>query len=231
MADNSQLDRLEQALGHVFRDRTPLVEALTHPSVDPQARGLARHGYQRLEFLGDRVLGLLIAEWLLERHGGEPEGALSRRSSALVREETLAEVAQTIGLGDHVRLSVGERDQGGRDKHAILADVAEAVIGAIYLDGGLDAARSFVRRRWADPMARDPVPPKDAKTALQEWAQGRGLPLPDYRVVDRSGADHAPQFTVEVTVTGAGQAEGRAGSKRLAERKAAAALLTSLAPS
>ena len=229
MADDSQLERLEQHLGHTFRDRAPLIEALTHPSVDPQARGGARHGYQRLEFLGDRVLGLLIAEWLLERYGDEPEGALSRRSSALVREETLAEVAQTIGLGDHVRLSTGEREQGGRDKRAILADVAEAVIGAIYQDGGLDAARALVRHRWADLMSRDPVPPKDAKTALQEWAQARGLPLPAYRVVGRSGADHAPQFTVEVTLAGTGQAEGRAGSKRQAERKAAAALLNSLA--
>ncbi|MCB9957671.1 MAG: ribonuclease III [Rhodospirillaceae bacterium] len=228
MSTAAALEGLQERLGYRFADTGVLLEALTHPSVLPEARGDAPHGYQRLEFLGDRVLGLVIAHWLLELHGDEPEGALSRRSTGLVRREALVDVARRIGLGEHVRLSQAERQQGGRAKQAILADVAEALVGAIFRDGGLAPADAFVRGWWAPLMASSETPPLDAKTALQEWAQGRGLPLPAYRVVDRTGADHAPRFTVEVTVDGAGDAQGEAGSKRAAERLAAAALLARL---
>ena len=230
MSTTAALEELQERLGYRFADTGLLLEALTHPSVLPEARGDAPHGYQRLEFLGDRVLGLVIADWLLELHGDEPEGALSRRSTGLVRREALVDVARRIGLGDHVRLSQAERQQGGRAKQAILADVAEALVGAIFRDGGLPVADAFVRTWWAPLMATSQTPPQDAKTALQEWAQGRGLPLPAYRVVARTGADHAPRFTVEVAVEGAGEAEGEAGSKRAAERLAAAALLARLVP-
>ena len=223
--DIAGLSDLQDRLGHRFAVVDHLVEALTHPSVQPDARGTARFGYQRLEFLGDRVLGLVIADWLLTHHRDEPEGALSRRSAALVRREALVDVAQRLDLGAHVRLSAAERGQGGGAKEAILADVAEAVIGAVFRDGGLDAARTVVRRWWDPLFVSNPVPVKDPKTALQEWAQGRGLPLPSYRVVDRSGEDHAPQFTVEVTLGDVGTGTGQAGSKRIAEREAAAALM------
>ena len=219
---------LAQSLGHDFGRPDLLTEALTHPSVEPEDRGTARHGYQRLEFLGDRVLGLLIAEWLFERFGSEAEGALARRYSALVRAETLAEVAHAIGLGRFLRLSAAELEQGGRDKAAILADACEAVIAALYLDGGLDAARRFVRREWQDLIERDIRPPKDPKTALQEWAQARHLPLPRYDVVTRVGADHAPVFEVQVAIDGYPPTTGRASSKRGAEREAAERLFATL---
>ena len=222
------LTALAASLGHDFGRTDLLAEAMTHPSVEPEDRGRATHGYQRLEFLGDRVLGLLIAEWLFERFEAEAEGALARRYSALVRAETLAEVAHAIGLGQFLRLSAAELEQGGRDKAAILADACEAVIAALYLDGGLDAARRFVRREWQDLIERDARPPKDPKTALQEWAQARHLPLPRYDVVTRVGADHAPVFEVQVAINGFPPTTGRATSKRGAEREAAERLFATL---
>ena len=212
-------------LGHVFASHALLDEALTHPSVMPADRGVARHGYQRFEFLGDRVLSLLIAEWLLERFDREPEGALARRHAVLVAADSLARVAKAIDLAPHIRMSPAEIEQGGRDKPAILADVCEAVIAAIYLDAGLPAARRFVRSHWVELVEEDIRPPKDPKTALQEWAQARSLPLPSYRQVDRTGPDHAPLFTVEVSVAGSEPGSGLGASKRLAERAAAEALL------
>ncbi|NNG03989.1 MAG: ribonuclease III, partial [Inquilinus sp.] len=172
-------DALSVLLQHRFARPALLREALTHPSTDPQARGGASFGYERLEFLGDRVLGLVVAEWLLERFPDEPEGALSRRHTDLVRRETLAEIARGIELGRHLILSAGEAEYGGRENEAILADGCEAVIAALYLDGGLEAARRFVRSAFAEVIDRHRRPPLDAKTALQEWVQARGLPLPD----------------------------------------------------
>ena len=221
---------LEAALGHAFADAGLLGEAVTHPSV----AGLARPGagprpglaYERLEFLGDRVLGLIVAEWLLERFPLEREGELARRHTLLVKRETLAAVARAIGLGDHLRLSPGERDSGGRANLTILGDACEAVIGALYLDGGLLPARAFVRRAWTGHLeGAGLVPDRDGKTRLQEWAQGRGKPLPVYEIVRRSGPAHEPEFEVSVTVTGFPPARGSGRSRRAAETEAALALL------
>ena len=221
-------DALSRALDHAFSDPALLREALTHPSTDPQDRGGARFGYERLEFLGDRVLGLVIADWLLERFPDEPEGSLARRHTGLVRRETLAQVARSIGLGAHLILSPGEAEAGGRENDAILADCCEAVIAALYIDGGLTAARDFIRGAFADAIDRHERPPQDAKTALQEWAQARGLPLPDYREVSRSGPDHKPVFEIEVSIAGHPPATASGSSKRVAERQAAGLLLDAL---
>lgn len=218
------LDRLCGVLGHRFADPALLREAVSHPSLLGLSRNAARE-YERLEFLGDRVLGLVIAEWLIERFPEEPEGALARRHTALVRAETLAAVAEAIDLGAHLRLSPAEGEAGGRTKPAILADACEAVIGALYRDGGLAAAQAFIRARWAAVLEGTASPPQDPKTALQEWsmAQGRGLPV--YETLARTGPDHAPVFRVRVAVAGLGEATGEGPSKRAAEKAAAVALL------
>jgi len=219
------LSALAERLGHVFREPALLEEALTHPSAVASARGRGRT-YQRLEFLGDRVLALAVADMLMAAYPAEPEGALSRRHTQLVRAETCAEVARALGLGGFVVLGEGEAQSGGRDKGAILSDVAEAVIGAIYLDGGYEPARRFVTTAWGahvtDPPSADL---RDAKTRLQEWAQARGYPTPVYATRERRGPDHAPEFVMEVVVDGLGRAEGAGPSKRVAEQAAAATLL------
>ena len=227
----ADFDTLTGTLDHQFANPDLLREALTHPSTDPQDRGSARFGYERLEFLGDRVLGLAIAEWLLERFPGEREGLLARRHTALVRRETLAQVARDIGLGAHLILSPGEADAGGRENEAILADACEAVIAALFLDGGMDAARRFVHRAFVTAIDRHEEPPQDAKTALQEWAQARGLPLPDYETVSRTGPDHKPNFEIRVSIPGHPPASATGLSKRVAERLAAARLLDALSGS
>lgn len=226
------LDDLAQALGHRFDDPSGLKGALTHPSVG----GVDRRGkdplpglaYERLEFLGDRVLGLMIAEWLYERYPEDREGDLAKRLAALVCRETLCQVAQAIGLGDYLRLSPGEAIAGGRRNQTILADACEAVIGALYLDGGPEPVRRFIRDQWRDLIDRPGGPPRDSKTRLQEWAQGGGKPLPQYALVGRTGPAHAPVFEVSVTVEGEAPALGSGKSRRGAEREAAAALLTRL---
>jgi ribonuclease-3 len=218
------LAALQRRIGHDFGDPALLDTALTHGSalegrVPPEA------SYQRLEFLGDRVLGLIAAEMLVKAFPKAQEGELAQRFSDLVRNETCAEVALDVDLGEAIRLGGGEAQSGGRKKAAILGDVCEAVIGALYLDGGLDAARAFIETNWKERMLGWDGPLRDAKTALQEWVQGRGLPTPVYTVIDRTGPDHAPSFTVEVTVDAidAGRGEGR--TKRDAEQLAAAAVL------
>lgn len=218
------LSELEAGLGYRFKDRGLLVQALTHPSLGGVDRNAGR-GYERLEFLGDRVLGLVIAEWLLERFPAEPEGALARRHTALVRAEALTVVAEAIGLGPFLRLAPSERDSGGQAKPAILADACEAVIGAIFQDGGLEPARSLIRGRWTPLIQADLSPPQDPKTALQEWALGRGRPLPHYETLSREGPDHAPVFRVSVKVEGVEPAIATGNSKRAAEKAAAVALL------
>jgi ribonuclease III len=174
------------------------------------------------------VLGLVVAEMLYRTFGKEDEGAMAKRLAALVRQEGLAHVARSIDLGSHLILSRGEAEGGGRDNAATLADACEAVIGAIYLDAGLDAARQFVERHWAELVAADSKPPQDAKTALQEWAQAAGLPLPIYQVVESSGPPHDPTFTVEVRVSGKRTATASGKSKRSAEQAAAASLMADL---
>jgi len=217
---------VEQIVGYTFRNKRVLEEALTHPSC-AETRGNLPFSYQRLEFLGDAVLGLVVAELLYALYPGENEGSLAKRHAALVRSEALADVARRLELGPHIRMNTGAQD-GGRDLSSNLEDVCEALIGAMYLDGGFDIARNFVFRHW-EPMARAiSEPPKDAKTALQEWAQGRGLPLPEYRVTETIGPAHAPEFTIAVSVEGGKPAVAKAASKRQAEQLAAKALLEQL---
>lgn len=218
-ADQDDLTVLETAIGHRFHDRALLEQALTHPSCEGQPH------YQRLEFIGDRVLGTVIADALYHTYPDAVEGDLALRFNALVRRETLAGLAQDIGLTGHIRLSPGEDQAGGRDKPAIQADVVEALIGALYQDGGFEAAKAFVRGHWDDLVTSVAHKAKDAKTQLQEWAQGRGLAKPSYQVVSREGPAHAPQFTITVVVGKQHQATGQGGTKRAAEQEAARALL------
>ncbi len=228
-------DDFARQLGHDFARPELLAEALTHPSalVPERQRGRrrkpARRGYDRLEFLGDRVLGLVIADLLWQRFADEPEGLLTRRLTQLVRRDTLAQVARTIGLGRHLVLSRAEAAAGAAANPGILADACEAVIAAIYLDGGITAATGFIRRLWEPLIGEASAPPRDPKTALQEWAQARGLGLPSYQLVATSGPDHAPLFTVTASVADAEAAPGAGSSKRAAEAAAAAALLARLA--
>ncbi len=221
--------RAEAILGHHFVRADLLTEALTHRSAahGPGARRHAGMSNERLEFVGDRVLGLLMAEWLAEHFPAEQEGALGRRLAYLVSQPVLAGIAEHAGLPDVLSVAPGESRAGVRRRATVLADAMEAVIGALFLDGGLVPARRFVRQAWGAAMAAQAEPPKDSKTALQEWAQGRGLPLPQYDVVSREGPPHAPVFVIRVAVGGqAGQ--GSAGTKRAAEQEAATDLLGKL---
>jgi len=218
------LDDLALSLGHRFTSNALLEQALTHPSVS----GPARPDNQRLEFLGDRVLGLVVAEALLAAYPYEAEGDLAARFNALVRRETLAEVAIEIGLGAYLRLGRSEAVTGGRRKKAILADAMEAVIAALFLDGGMEVARRWVLDHWQARVEAPASAPTDAKTRLQEWAQGRGQNTPGYIVSSREGPDHAPLFTVEVRLDSGDRATGSAASKKQAEQAAAAALIRDL---
>lgn len=208
-------------LGHDFADPALLIDALTHPSFGSASRA----DNQRLEFLGDRVLGLVIAEELLARDPDAAEGVLAPRFNALVRKESCAEVAIGLAVGDVLKLGRSEQLSGGRRKTALLADAMEAVIAAVYLDAGFAAARTLVLRHWAGMLDAAPADARDPKTALQEWAQGRGLKPPTYAEVGRSGPDHAPEFTIACELDNGLRAEARAGSKRAAEQAAARKVL------
>lgn len=220
---------LETALGYKFKSESLLERALTHSSV--RGSDAKRADNERLEFIGDRVLGLIIAEMLHEGHPTLSEGELARRYNTLVRGESCARMARQIGLGAHLILSASEGDNGGREKENILADAIEAVLGAVFLDGGFLKARDVVRRIWdAGPDAvTSATGSADPKSALQEWAQGRGLPLPRYTPLERSGPDHAPLFRTEVRLTGLPPAQGSGPSKRAAEQAAASAMLIEVA--
>jgi ribonuclease III len=211
---------LENFIGYRFRDPALLKEALTH-STAGKVKG--RRNYQRLEFLGDGVLGLIVAEMLFEAYPHAKEGELSKRLSDLVRRETCAEVARDWGLAAYIRL--GRAVTAGRHSVPILADVCEALIGAVFLDGGFEAARTLVRGAFGDRMRARERPSQDPKTALQEWAQARGLATPVYKTQERSGPDHAPRFTISVEVDGFPAISAHAGSKRAAEQGAAEAFL------
>lgn len=214
---------LEGAIGHRFADGWLLARALTHVSAlasdEPRSAS-----YQRLEFLGDRVLGLAVASLLHAEYPDASEGELSRRLADLVRRETCAAVARAWDVGPHLRLGGGEARSGGRRKEAILADACEAIIGAVFLDGGFDAAREVVRQGFGGFLVAPTGPLRDPKTALQEWAQSHGWPPPSYEIAGREGPEHAPQFRVVVTVEGE-DAFGEGASRRAAEQAAAEAML------
>lgn len=218
---------IEDVIGHRFANKRLLEEALTHPGC-AETRGNTAYNYQRMEFLGDAVLGMVLAELVYGLYPNDNEGSLAKRHAALVRGESLAAVARSLALGEYMRLPEGG-DRAARDNSSSLEDVCEAIIGAIYLDGGLEAARGFILRHWQSMAESVAAAPKDAKTALQEWAQARGLPLPVYKVVSTTGPAHAPEFTIEVSVDAeGGKASAVAASKRQAEQIAASTLLGSL---
>jgi ribonuclease III len=215
---------LEERIGYHFTDATKLEIALTHISALKGSRN--RSGsYQRLEFLGDHVLGLVISDMLYRAFPKADEGELSRRLADLVRKETCTEIARNIDLGTAIRVGSSEAIAGARSRPAILADVCEALIGAVYLDGGYKAAEDVVERLWQMRLRATAQPLRDPKTVLQEWAQARGLPTPAYREVARSGPDHSPEFRVAVQLPAFAPAEGSGRSKRAAEQAAAAAML------
>ena len=213
-------DTLSKKIGYVFSDAALCDTALTHSSTQNDS-----NNNERLEFLGDRVLGLVVADLLFAAYPAEPEGSLAKRHTGLVQQEALVSVAQAIGLAEHLKLSAGETKSGGHKKDNILADALEALIGAIYLDGGFKAAQAFVAEFWEGALQSQALPPEDAKSKLQEWAQGRGLPLPEYKLLGKSGTDHAPLFEVEVSVEGTGKTSATAASKRAAEKEAALKML------
>ncbi|MBT54377.1 MAG: ribonuclease III [Mameliella sp.] len=219
-----ELTALQKALGHHFTDPRLLLRAVTHGS----RSGPGREDNQRLEFLGDRVLGLVMAEALLQRDRAASEGQLAPRFNALVRKETCADVARDVGLGDALKLGRSEQLSGGRRKQALLGDAMEAVIAAVYIDAGFDTARDLILRLWGARIDGVDEDAKDAKTSLQEWAQARGLPPPAYVETARTGPDHAPVFTIQARLHSGETAEATAGSKRQAEQMAAKALLEQL---
>jgi ribonuclease III len=221
---NGQPEELIERLGFTFSSPELLTLALTHSSL-ARSRAERDQTNQRLEFLGDRVLGLVIAGMVYEAYPNEEEGAMARRHTALVRKETLARVAINLSLGESILMAPSEEESGGRKNSALLADACEAVIAALFLDGGLGTAETFIRRHWTPLMAEDLKPPKDAKTALQEYAQSKGMNLPKYREISREGPPHDPVFTIEVSIENEDVLTGTGNSKRHAEQKAAAALL------
>jgi ribonuclease-3 len=223
----SELAAIERRIGHRFAGKALLQEALTHSSATRSGRRVRRSN-ERLEFLGDRVLDLVIAALLFARFPGEGEGALSQRQAGLVRRETLAEIAAALGIGEWLVLARSEEESGGRSNPAILADALEAVIGALFLDGGLPVAEGFIRTHWEQRLAGMAGPPRDAKTALQEWTQSRGLGLPEYRVIETSGPAHAPIFEVAASLGDLASATATGASKRAAEQAAAERLLARL---
>lgn len=216
---HASLEDLCKEIHYSFVDMSYLELAVTHASAS------SRKDNERLEFLGDRVLGLVVADRLFTNYPNDQEGALARRLNALVRKETCAEVAREIGLGSVLVMDESEERTGGRTKNAILGNACEALIAAIYLDGGLEAGAAFIDRYWAAKLADVEDVSRDPKTALQEWAHRQYGVVPAYVVVSRSGPDHAPQFFVEVTVGDLPPSSGEGNSKRAAEQMAAEALL------
>ncbi len=215
---------IEQRIGHTFADPSLLATAFTHVSALKSARSRA-DSYQRLEFLGDHVLGLIVSDMLYRAFPKADEGELSKRLADLVRREACADVAKALGLDEAIKLGSVGAGAGARLRNSVLGDICEAVIGAVFLDGGYAAAAEFVERNWTERMRKPVRPLRDPKTILQEWAQGKGLPTPVYREVERTGPHHDPQFRVAVELPGLAPAEGVGGSKRVADKLAATALL------
>jgi ribonuclease III len=221
---SAELKAFQTRLGYEFQTPKLLSEAVTHASMSTPNRD----DNQRLEFLGDRVLGLVMAEALLNLDTAASEGQLAPRFNALVRKEACADVAREIDIGAVLRLGRSEMLSGGRRKQALLGDAMEAVIAAVYVDGGFDAARSMILRLWGNRTTSVKEDARDAKTALQEWAQARGLEPPAYDLVKRSGPDHAPVFTIAAKLSTGQTAQATAGAKRIAEQDAAQLLLAQL---
>jgi len=219
----SDLSQLSARLGHDFADPSLLKLALTHASARPDSK--PNEDNERLEFLGDRVLGLAVAELLTTRFAEESEGVLARWFNHLVRTETCAEIGQSWNLGDFIIMSGGEAGSGGRAKKTILANACEAVLGAIFADAGYAVARRLIHSDWEPYLGELQEAAPDAKSVLQEWAQGRQLPLPRYLEIAREGPDHAPRFTTEVQVEGVAPERGEGANKRQAEQAAAFAML------
>ncbi len=215
---------IEARIGHKFADSNLLTTAITHVSaLKPQRK--RGDSYQRLEFLGDHVLGLIVSDMLYRAFPNADEGEMSKRLADLVRKESCADVAKSLGLTDDIKLGAVGAGAGARLRKSVLGDICEAVIGAIFLDGGYGAASTFVERNWTERMRKPRQPLRDPKTVLQEWAQGKGLPTPVYREVERSGPHHDPQFRVAVDLPGLAPAEGVGGSKRAAEKVAASVMI------
>lgn len=222
LAKAPHISELEKRLDYQFSDKALLERALTHVSGTIGKNG---QSYQRLEFLGDRVLGLAIAEILCHTFPGATEGELSRRLAELVRRESCAEVAVSWDIGPHVRLGVSETQSGGRKNTAILADICESILGAIFIDGGFQAVKIVIEAAFKERITAPRRPLHDAKTALQEWAQGLGKPTPIYNLIERTGPDHAPQFRIAAHVEGLANSIGHGPSKRVAEQNAAEGFL------
>lgn len=209
--------KLEENIGYAFQDKSLLQTALTHSSTGEG------ENYERLEFLGDRVLGLVVAELLYKKFGHEKEGDMARRLASLVQGSFLAQIAREISLGTYIRFSEAELQAGGGENENILADVFEALIGALYLDSGYDQCRSLIEKLWGDRLHIMSKPPQHPKTRLQEWAQAKGLALPEYKIIGQSGPDHAPIFDIELSVEGYDPIIAQGRSRQIAEREVAAA--------
>lgn len=231
---------LEQIIGYTFKDTSLLFEAITHTSAlrNGHSNGVSfgkikpdttiNKNYERLEFLGDRVLGLAVADMLLHHYKNEEEGDIAKRHVSLVRKETLADIALSLEFDKYLILSQNEEGSGGRQTPSTLSDVCEAIIGAIFIDSGYEKAAEFIVKNWSPKMEEDLTPPKDAKTSLQELAQGKGFDLPFYEMLDTTGPDHAPTFEIKVSVENLGHATATGSSKREAEQHAAQNLLERL---
>ncbi len=214
-------DSLVHRIGYRFRDDQLLKVALTHGSSNRRATD-----YQRLEFLGDRVLSLVIADALYRQHSEENEGQMATRHSALVRGETCADIGNALGIAEFIIVGVSEKRKGVQHMRSVIGDVVEALIGAIYLDGGFDAAQTFIMKGWTDALAKPSALEKDPKTFLQEWALGRALSLPRYEIRGRTGPEHQPEFTVGLVVGTFLAVEGKGPSRQSAEMAAASAFLS-----
>ncbi|MCP4394208.1 MAG: ribonuclease III [Alphaproteobacteria bacterium] len=231
---------LENKIGYTFNNTSLLFEAITHTSALRNGKKqsvsfgkivpnqLIDTNYERLEFLGDRVLGLAVADMLLKHYHKEGEGEIARRHVSLVRSETLTSIALSLGFDEYIIISTNEEESGGRKTASTLADVCEAIIGAIFIDGGYEKAADFIIKNWTPKMEQDLTPPKDAKTSLQELAQGKGFGLPIYETISSDGPDHQPTFTIKVSVEKLGSGSANGPSKRAAEQLAAQNLLDKL---
>ncbi|MEO1029470.1 MAG: ribonuclease III [Pseudomonadota bacterium] len=221
------VEAIQARIGYHFQDGDLLTAAFTHPSALP-GQDVGKRSNQRLEFLGDRVLGLVIAERLFRRRPTEREGALAPRLNRYVKKSACADAFRRLSLGDYLLLGVSEKKGGGHEKEGILGDACEALIGALYLDGGLKPAKNFIEKAWADQFSSGVTRLKDSKTLLQEWVQSRNLPLPTYTEVSRSGPDHALEFVMSVAVKSHGEVEASGSTKQGAERAAAQKMLDHL---